>query len=50
MKNFDANGFFEKCISILNINKLPAVSSAESGRRPTIKVGLFPEGGIYCRE
>jgi hypothetical protein len=45
MKNFDTNGFFEKCISILNINKLPAVSSAESGRRPTIKVGLFPEGG-----
>lgn len=45
MRNFDVNGFFEKNIAILNINKLPAVQSAERERQPAMKIGLFPEGG-----
>lgn len=45
MKNFDAHGFFEKDIAILNINKLPGNSGSPIGLQPTIKIGLFPEGG-----
>lgn len=43
MKNFDAGYYFEKNITIINLQKLPAVSARDSIEQYDIK--FFPEGG-----
>ncbi|MCH5719438.1 hypothetical protein [Niabella hibiscisoli] len=45
MKNFDASGFFEKSIRILNINRLPVITTGTEKRVPSLKMSFFPEGG-----
>jgi hypothetical protein len=43
MQNFDANWYFEKKITIVNLNKLPDIAGINN--EPSVHIDFFPEGG-----
>ncbi|MGV3764724.1 MAG: carboxypeptidase-like regulatory domain-containing protein [Chitinophagaceae bacterium] len=48
MQNDDPNRFFEKCITVMNLNNLPPIKPA--AYLPRMQVGFFPEGGNLVQQ